>query len=304
MDNYFQSIVPVLFFISIGYIAKRLKLIDADIGRKLIKFLFTIPLPLVVFFGFANNHISINDLSLPIIAILLSSLMMLLSYLVTKILHISKERTGTILVATGISSTLLYVLPLVSFFYGEDGTRYLFLYDFGNGLLAWTVVYYLAGKYGNKNKVHISKTLISFLKNPMIWALILGVIVGFVGINLHPTITKTAQQISGFANPLLLTCVGVFLDFSFFNNKKNLFHLIITAILVMGFSFLIALGLINIFVLPELAKKVVLMCALAPAGSLTVAFSSEHSLDLEFASAIVALTMTIGVLLIPLLALM
>ncbi len=303
MEKYFEAIVPVLLLISLGYFAKRIKLVDSDIARKLIKFLFTIPLPIVVFFSFAGNPMTLESSILPLIAILLSGSLMALSFLIAKGLKFSRQRIGTVLVATGISSTLLYVLPLVTFFYGAEGSKYLFLFDFGNGLFAWTVVYYLAGLFGNKKNVHIQKTLLTFLKNPMLWALIMGVIMGLLQVQMPAIFTKIASQMSGFANPLLLICVGIFLDFGFFKNKQNLWQLVITAVLIMGLSFCLALFMVNLFGLADIARKVVLMCALAPAGSLTVAFSAEHELDLEFASAIVALTMTIGVLLIPILAL-
>ena len=126
---------------------------------------------------------------------------------------------------------------------------------------------------------------------------------GAIGVTVPTLLLDVSKTLSGFTNPLILICIGVFLDFAYFKNKKNILDLIVTAVLVMGCSFLLAIGLTNLFVLPELARKVVLMCALAPAAGLTVAFSAEHNLDLEFASAIVALTMALGVLLIPFLAL-
>lgn len=304
MQNYFQSIIPVLVFIFLGYFAKTKKLIDVDIARKLIKFLFTIPLPLLVFFSFATHTFDPHFLTLPLIAIILSSSLMLISYFIGKLLGMSQKRLGTLLVATGISSTLLYVLPLVASFYGQENTKYLFLYDFGNGLLAWTGVYYLAGRFGNKKSVAIQQTLVTFFKNPMIWALISGVIVGFLQFPLPPIVSNVTSQLGNFANPLLLLCVGIFLDPSFFKSKKHLAQLFLAAILVMGVSFFIAQFLTHIFNVNGIVQKIVIMCAVAPAGSLTVAFSAEHDLDLEFASALVAMTMVIGVCLIPILALL
>ena len=304
MQNYFQAIIPVLIFIFLGYFAKIKKILDVDLARKLIKFLFTIPLPLLVFFSFATHPVNPRYLTLPLIAIILSSSLMAISYFVGTTLRLTRKRLGTLLVATGISSTLLYVLPLVASFYGTDNTKYLFLYDFGNGLLAWTVVYYVAGLFGNKKSVVIKDTFITFLKNPMIWALIGGIVVGLFGLRLPPIISTVTAQLGGFANPLLLMCVGIFLDLSFFKSKKHLAHLFIATILVMGVSYFIVQLLAGIFNLSGIVYKIVTMCAIAPAGSLTVAFSVEHELDVEFASALVAMTMAVGVLLIPILALL
>lgn len=304
MQTYFQSIASVLIIIFIGYIARRIHAFEPDNAKKIIKFLFMLPLPIVVFTGFAANPLTLSNLLLPLIAILLASLMMFVSYNVARIFKFSKQRTGSLIVAAGISSTLLYVLPLVTFFYGAEGSKYLFLYDFGNGIMAWTVVYYLAGYFGNKGKVDLTKTLKSFVKTPMLWALLLGVIAGAFSLALPEFVQKLGQQLSTFTNTLLLICVGVFLDFSFWKKRQNIWHLVIAAILVMGISFGFAWLFTQILGVTGVAQKVVLMCAIAPAGSLSMAFSAEHELDLEFASALVAMTMTIGVLLIPILALM
>lgn len=304
MQNYFQAIIPVFVFILLGYFAKIKNLVNVDLARKLIKFLFTIPLPLLVFFSFATHPVDPKFLTLPLIAIILSSSLMTISYIVGRAIGLARKRMGTLLVATGISSTLLYVLPLVASFYGTDNTEYLFLYDFGNGLLAWTVVYYIAGLFGNKKSVVIKDTLITFLKNPMIWALIGGIVVGLFGLNLPSIVSTVTSQLGGFANPLLLMCVGIFLDLSFFKSRKHLAHLLLATVLVMGVSYIIVQQLVGIFNLTGVVQKIVIMCAIAPAGSLTVAFSAEHDLDVEFASALVAMTMAIGVLLIPILALM
>lgn len=303
MDSYLQAIVPVITFIGLGYLAKLMRLIDVDITKKLIKFLFTIPLPILVLFNFAMRPVEAKYFALPLIAILLSSVLMTLSYGIGRAIGLSKQRTGTLLVATGISSTLLYVLPLVNAFYGVENTKYLFLYDFGNGLLAWTVVYYLAGQFGNKQKQSFKSSFKAVVGNPMIWALIGGIVIGTLRLQFPYLVSSVVSQLGGLTNPLLLMCVGVFLDFSFFKSPKHVLHLVVGAVLVMGVSYLISLYLTGLFQIEGVVQKIITLCAIAPAGSLTVAFSVEHDLDVDFASALVAMTMVFGVALIPILAL-
>jgi malate permease and related proteins len=299
MFQYFQSLITVLFFITVGYIAKSIHVLDNEIGKRIVKFLFTIPLPIAVFLSFASNTIDFHYLSLPIIAILLSSTLLCISYIVGKILHLERKTLGTLIVAAGISSTLLFALPFISAFYGLENTKYLYLYDFGNGLLAWTLIYYIAGLYGNKKGKSILSSLATFIHTPMLWALLLGISASMLHIPFPIIFQKFTTAISGFTNPMLLICVGLFLNFDFFKNKKNVSRLIISAIIVMGVSYLIAIALTNLFHITGIIQKIVYLCAIAPAGSLTVAFSAEHDLDLEFASALVAFTMTIAIAFVP-----
>jgi len=301
MNQFFVSLISVLLFISIGYLARQFKLLDLDIGKKIIKFLFTIPLPILVFSSFASNPIETQFLSLPLIACLITISLMAISYLVGKALKYDRKTLGTLMTASGISSTLLFALPFIAAFYGPEQTRYLFLYDFGNGLMAWTLVYYWAGRMGNKHGLKISDSIKIFLKNPMIWALVLGVIVALSGLALPPVVKNIANQMGGFTNPLILCCVGIFLNLNFFKQKENLAKILLGMALVMGVSIGLAFTLTALLGITGIVQKIVLICGLAPAGTLTVAFSAEHDLNTEYASALVAATMFFAILLMPLL---
>lgn len=301
MSSYIQSFLSVLFFIIIGYAAKPLKLFDADTGKRIVKFLFTLPLPILVFVSFASHPLDHVYISLPIIAMVVSGVLMALSYVAGTLLNYEHKSLGTLIVGAGISSTLLFALPFVNAFYGTEYAKYLFLYDFGNGFLAWTLVFYIAGRFGNKKQQKIRNSLLTFLMTPMLWALILGISISFSGIMIPESVTRLSTPISGFANPLLLICVGLFLNFSYFTQKTNMLRLIVSALIVMGASLGIAMILTDVFAIEGIIRKIVLLCAVAPAGSLTVAFAAEHELDLEFASALVAFTMAIGIAVVPLL---
>ncbi len=301
MNPFYISLFSVLIFILIGYVAKQAKLLDAEIAKKLIKFLFTIPLPILVFSSFASNPIELKLLSLPLIASIITITLVTISYFFGKIFRFDRKTTGTLMTASGISSTLLFALPFITVFYGQEQTRYLFLYDFGNGLMAWTLVYYLAGRMGNKNGLKVSESIKTFLKNPMIWALVLGIMVAASGLTLPSIFKNIAGQMAGFTNPLILCCVGIFLNLDFFKQSKNLIKILLGAFLVMGVSLALAFALTNAFGISGIIQKIVLICALAPAGTLTVAFSAEHNLNTEYASALVAATMFFAILLMPLL---
>lgn len=283
-----------------GYVARTYNFLDTTIGKKIVSFLFAIPLPILIYISFATHPIDQQYIILPLVAVMLSLILMGISYVTGKILHFGTKSTGTLMVASGISSTLLFALPFINAFYGAENTKYLFLFDVGNGLIAWSLVYYLAGRIGNKHDLKLIHSIIHFLKTPMLWALVLGVITSFSNIRIQPGIQSLTTQLSSFTNPLLLFCVGLFLNFGFFAKKVNVGKLIVSAIIVMGVSMLCALILTHLFSITGIVQKIVYICALAPAGSLSVAFSAEHDLDTEFASALVALTMTIAIVVMPL----
>lgn len=174
------------------------------------------------------------------------------------------------------------------------------MYDFGNGLMAWTVVYLITGYLGNKRAMGLKKGIFNFAKNPMIFALLLGVTFGIFGVKLPLFFTQIKSTLSGFINPLLFIAIGVLLDFKYFRSRENISKLLLSAGVVMGVSVMLAYILTSLFSITGIGQKVILISAVSPAATLAVAFSIEHDLDQKFASALVAFTMVLGIVLIPL----
>jgi hypothetical protein len=204
--NNFQILLSVFSLIFVGYIAKTVKTFDEDFAKKSIKFLFFLPLPILVFLSFATTKLDLSLSIYPIILIIIQSILIIISYLIGRLLKFSNKTLGTLIASAGITSTLVFALPFIQAFYGVENLKYLFMYDFGNGLMAWTIVYLITGYLGNKKQLGI--------------------------------------------------------------------------------------------------KKGILISAVSPAAALAVAFSIKHDLDQKFASALVAFTMVLGIILVPLIILL
>lgn len=302
--NNFQILLSVFALIFIGFFSKKLKIIDEDFARKAIKFLFFLPLPILVFLSFATTKLDLTLGIYPVISIIIQSFLIVISYFIGKLLKFDNKTVGTLIAASGITSTLVFALPFIQAFYGVESLKYLFMYDFGNGLMAWTVVYLITGYLGNKKQLGIKKGIVSFAKNPMIFALFFGIIFGFFNVQLPQLFTQFKTMLSGFINPLLFVSIGILLDFKYFFTKGNLSKLFLSAGIVMGISILLAYVFTSLFGITGIGQKVILISAVSPAAALAVAFSVEHDLDQKFASSLVAFTMVIGIILVPIIILL
>lgn len=302
--NTFQILVSVFILIFTGYLSKTFKVVDEDFAKKAIKFLFFLPLPILVFLSFATTKLDLTLSIYPIISIVVQCILIIVSFLLGKLLKFDNKSTGTLIAAAGITSTLVFALPFIQAFYGTENLKYLFMYDFGNGLMAWTVVYLITGYLGNKRAIGMKKGILNFAKNPMIFALFLGIIFGLLGVRLPLIFTQIKSTLSGFINPLLFIAIGILLDFRYFTSKENISKLILSAGVVMGISVLLAYILTLVFSISGIGQKVILISAVSPAATLAVAFSIEHDLDQKYASALVAFTMVLGIILIPLIILL
>jgi predicted permease len=298
MNAFTIALITTLFFISIGYISTRLGLLDVKTGRTLYRFLFTIPLPIVVFTSLATAKNDLALTALPLIGGLLAITLVASSFVIGKLFKFDRKSLGTLMTAAGITSTLSFALPFILVFYGQDAARYLFLYDFGGALVVWTFVYYISGVMGNKRGQKLSQSAANFMKAPMLWALVLGLVLSFTDIALPSVVISISARLTSFISVLILMCIGIFLKFDFFRYKKNLTKIVVGIFITMGLSIILAYVLTSVFGVTGSMQKVVLISALAPAGALTVPFCAEHDLDTEYASALVALATAFSVIVV------
>ena len=99
----FQILLSVFMLIFIGYFSKTLKIIDEDFARKAIKFLFFLPLPILVFLSFATTKLDLTLGIYPIISIAIQSILIVVSYFVGKLLKFDNKTIGTLIAASGIT---------------------------------------------------------------------------------------------------------------------------------------------------------------------------------------------------------
>lgn len=296
MSNFTITLIATLFIIGIGHISMRLGLLDRKIGKVLYKFLFAIPLPIAVFTSLAGAKNNTASLKVPLIGGLMSLLLVVLSYIIGRILRFDRRSLGTLMTAAGITSTLSFALPFILVFYGHEATRYLFLYDFGGAVVVWTFVYYISGVMGNKRGHKLGQSLIKFIKTPMLWALVLGLLLSFTNVTLPEVVTSVSNRLNGFTSVVILLGIGIFLNFDFLKRRDNLAKIAVGILITMGLSFFLAYMLTNLFGVTGIIQKVILISALAPAGAVTVPFCSEHGLDTEYASSLITLATALSII--------
>jgi malate permease and related proteins len=241
MNDFTTSVITTLFIIGIGFTAKCLKLLDVKTTRTLYKFLFAIPLPIVVFTSLANSEATAELLKLPLIGALIAVSLVFLSFVIGKLFGLDRKTLGTLMTAAGITSTLSFALPFILVFYGQENAKFLFLYDFGGAVIVWTFVYYISGIMGNKRGQKFSQSIMNLVKAPMLWALILGLLISFTNISIPAAINSISTRLSGFVSVLILLGIGVFFNLDFFKYKKNIGKILLGIVVTMGFSVLLAL---------------------------------------------------------------
>jgi len=230
MSESINITMPFIFIALLGVLLKRRGLISDEFVNQGNKIIFYFGIPITLF-----NHIHRADLSevLDLNFLIFNSLWLIAFFIVVWFLarKLMKDKDSvSSFVNSAYRSSLSVVGPplLVLMFYINNYNPILL----SKGILAISVLLIIsyatasilfAAEDPNSKKAGFKGILISIIKNPIIIAVIIGLVVNFVftslGWQLPTFASNTVNSFSGIVMPLAMICVGANLKFHGFDRK-------------------------------------------------------------------------------------
>lgn len=218
MDNLVFSLnatVPVFLLMVLGFLFHKLKWIDDVFASKMNKFVFMVPLPVLVFKDLAevdfreawNGTFVLYCFIVTVASIAIS---VGLSFLLR-----NKDIQGEFVQVSFRSSAALLGIAFIQNLYGTSGLAPLMiigsvpLYN-----ICAVIVLSLFGNNGGKiSKKTIMNTLKGIVTNPILIGIFVGIIWSLLKIPVEGIFLKTVNNISATATPLGLMAMGATFDF-------------------------------------------------------------------------------------------
>lgn len=234
---------------------------------------------------------------LPIAASLVIFAISGVAFLIGKWLKLPTPTFGAFLAGKTIMN-IGFALPFFIAAYGEEGLARVLLFNFGNELLTFTFVYFLACKYGlndSNQKAMLKKLLVS----PPIWALFTGIILNLTNTSIPLLANTFLQLVGGLAIPLIMLALGIY----FSPKLVNATPVFVATFIRMAGGLAVGFLIVQLFGLEGLNRLIVLIGGAAPVGYNTLTFSSLENLNKEFAANLVSFSILIGIVFLPVLIL-
>ena len=292
LANWRLAAVAALFFI--GVFARRMNWAGADHGRALLKFVFNIALPILIFGALAGVPLAREHALLPVAAICISLAGWGAAAFVARRLGLPKTGEGAMaLCAMSLNNSMIY--PFAAMSLGVAAFSQLVMFDMGHALLVWTVTTVVACKYGGHADdivVLLRRTLLA----PPLWVLFIA-----LGLNLAdaPIPRDFLHKVLVVGQVLMLL---VPLSMGLLVSARGLRRpeVVASVVLRSGFGLLVGLLLVWLFGLTGTAAAIALSGADAPIGFTAVVLSAREGLDLDLAASAAAISVFLGSLWIPL----
>jgi predicted permease len=289
-----------LTIIIIGYILKKLNIISEKNGETIAKVVFNVTLPALIISVISSTEITPSLGLITLISIIYCIPIIILTFFLSK--KYPREIKGLIFMAVIGFNVGHFAYPLIQGIWNKEGLKYIAMFDIGNAIVVFVIVYILGLIFSPKNDFHDKKELVKIilkklLKSAPLLSYFIAISLNLFNIILPLFIVDLLSVLSRANMALTLLLLGIFLNFKFERTQwKN-----ILKVLIIRYSFGLLIGLLLFFTLPfDLLYRGILAIALIlPIGLAIIPFAVEFNYtDKRFAGTLTNLTIIISFILV------
>ncbi|MES2627116.1 MAG: AEC family transporter [Pseudomonadota bacterium] len=289
------QLLPIFIYFGLGLLVRRCGIAERTHGDFLLRFVFFVTLPLLIFTSVPNITFSAGKALLPFINVAVNLACLGAAYLWAKAKHFDRRTTGTVLVNTAIINNS-FMFPFILAIYGQNGFADAILFDFGNALMMATFVYALAFNYSGEQHSRWTM-LVRILKSPLVWSLVSSVLLAISGVQIPALVVTVIAPLAQMTGPLILIALGIFFSLKIANLPVALG----IAVIRLGLGSAVGMLLATLLGLEGTTYAVIVLCCAGPIGFNALTYSSLAKLDVELSASAVSISILAGLIYIPVL---
>lgn len=290
---------PLQVFIAlfvVGALLRSFQVLTKTHAERLATFVFSISLPATILLSLDHVSVAPTAWKLPLAAGLVTIPLVCCSWQLVRLLQLPRTTQGGFLLATGSVNSVYFAYPVVLATFGDEGLAQAILFDVGQTTLTLTVLYGLAVWYGTRPSTPRS-AVVRFLSSPPLWALCSIITLKLFGLHLPIWLRDSLMPLHLTTTPLASLVLG--LSISFAALRRTLPLALAGVTVRMGGGLLLGFVASFLLNLTGIERVVVILIAGMPSAVAAVIFASETCLDEDLVVSIVALSICLGVAVLP-----
>lgn len=300
MEQFFvilQQIFIFTFFVFVGILCVKCKILDESALNSMSKFIITITMPIMLVCNLLSGP-SFSDLTnaLPIFVIYLLCFVFLYLFnsLIVRIFHFDAQKSNMYKALATFSNAGFIGIPLILAIFGKEGGIFMSLCTIVDQLMLWTLGIKLTS---NTNKFNL-KSLKNFVNLALI-AIVLSLVGVLLGAKLPKTLFLALSPIGNMTSALSMIYIGGLFCFSNIRGYLKSFDIYMLIFFKMLLLPVIIWSILKFIpVSANIAKTVVLLCALPSMSSIAI-FAKKYDNCPEYAVAAVLITTAFSIITLP-----
>lgn len=295
-----NQVVVLFILIIIGYVIKKLKIVEDSIKKDISELVINVTLPAFILLSMTANfsiEILSNSLKLIGISFFMYFIAIILGKFFVKVIRLPKDEESIYRFIIIFSNSGFMGYPIVNVVLGQQGVFYTAIFNLAFTVLLWTYgVYIIKGQ--SKVKMNFKNRIKSII-NPALCAVVLGFILFIFRIELPTFIKSTLSMVGSVTTPLSMMLIGFILSeikLKDIVNGWEVYLLALVRLIIMpGIVFLI-LTLLNV---EGYLIQIPVLIAAMPAAANTAIISSRYGGNYKLASKGIFITTLLSIITIP-----
>ena len=293
-----QEFLYIFIIIALGYLLKRLNVLQEKDGEVIAKLIFKITLPALVLVTLDSAKIETSLTFIPVIVLIYGIVTSFLGFFVFK--KEERELRGSFLMVSLGFNVGLFAFPLVSAIWGKAGLLYFGMFDVGTSFIVFGIAYILGSYFSveglSLKPVEILKKL---GKSVPLMTYVIATVLNFSHIHLPDTLIAVASKISGANMPLSLLLLGLYLNFRF--EKQFIKPMLKVLTFRYGLGLLFGVALYFFLPLGQMLRYTIMIGLLLPVATSALTFAVEfkystHSIGLMATISNITIIISIAIL--------
>ncbi|MBL4646827.1 MAG: AEC family transporter [Rhizobiales bacterium] len=294
-----DPILPVFAIMAFGFAMGRMGKTSVEDARLLNRTAMAVFLPVLIFGLIANAPIKTFSVT-PILIYALSQIVVFTIGFMLAYRLFKREAGEALLLGFGgvFVNNALYILPISVLLYGEDSVLPITsiitldaIFAFSGAIIALQII--------NLGKVTLPTVAFSLVKSPLLQAIFVGAIIGFLGINIPAPIQTFINFTGSAAAPVALFALGVVMSQTQLRPTKVV--ITFTMIKLLVFPAIIWLGL-EIFATNDPGRNLFLLGSAGPAGAMSFSLAMLHNIRTDAIAQIIIWTSILTLISLAILA--
>ncbi len=259
-------------------------------------FVFSVSLPATILVSLNRVEFAPAAWKLPLASCLITLPLVFCSWQLARALQLPRRTQGGFLLTTGSINSVYFAYPVILTTLGEEGLAHAVLFDLGQTTLTLTVLYALAVWHGEGSSTPAS-TAIRLLSSPPVWALACILTLKSLGLHLPSWLLDVLTPLHLTTTPLASLVLGLSISFSAVRRTARLAAL--GVMVRMGGGLLLGFAAVFLLGLTGVERVVVMLVAAMPSAVNSMIFAAETGLDEDLVASIVALSLCLGMAMVP-----
>ena len=277
-----DNLLPILLIAGAGFALGKVFKITPRALSQVIFYIFS---PALVFHLLTDNDLNNKDIVITILfATVLLVILAGLTWLGGKLLKLDRKMMAAVLLTALFMNAGNYGLPVIDIAFGGTALAFASLFFVTTATYTNSVGVVIA----SSGHTSVLKAIKGLLRLPSIYALILGIIIVRLGVDLHPTLDRTIDMLAGASIPSMLVLLGL----QFVNIKLDgqLRPLLLVSAMRLLVAPLLAIGLTRLFGMTGPAYQATVLEAGMPSAVLTTVLATEFDCQPSFVTTVVFAT--------------